>query len=112
MEKLYIVDFVNYNLDNDERVNLNKSLYDSAKEYVQDKHYFKLNDNKDFNWEVYEKSKKNLRESIKSLGEDSINIAESVLELLKEKNLEIGDFADGANGIGGFFKKFLDKKIL
>lgn len=105
------LDFVNYNLDNDERVNLNKSLYDSAKEYVQDKHYFKLNDNKDFNWEVYEKSKKNLRESIKSLGEDSINIAESVLELLKEKNLEIGDFADGANGIGGFFKKFLDKKI-
>ena len=105
------LDFVNYNLDNDERVNLNKSLYDSAKEYVQDKHYFKLNDNKDFNWEVYEKSKKNLRESIKSLGEDSINIAESVLELLKEKNLEIGHFADGANGIGGFFKKFLDKKI-
>lgn len=105
------LDFVNYNLDNDERVNLNRSLYDSAKEYVQDKHYFKLNDNKDFNWEVYEKSKKNLRESIKSLGEDSINIAESVLELLKEKNLEIGDFADGANGIGGFFKKFLDKKI-
>lgn len=105
------LDFVNYNLDNDERVNLNRSLYDSAKEYVQDKHYFKLNDNKDFNWEVYEKSKKNLRESIKSLGEDSINIAESVLELLKEKNLEIGDFADGGNGIGGFFKKFLDKKI-
>ncbi|QNS41220.1 UvrD-helicase domain-containing protein [Chryseobacterium manosquense] len=105
------LDFVNYNLDNDERVNLNKSLYDSAKEYVQDKHYFKLNDNKDFNWEVYEKSKKNLRENIKSLSEDSINIAESVLELLKEKNLEIGDFADGANGIGGFFKKFLDKKI-
>ncbi len=105
------LDFVNYNLDNDERVNLNKSLYDSAKEYVQDKHYFKLNENKDFNWEIYEKSKRNLRESIKSLSEDSINIAETALELLKEKNLEIGDFADGANGIGGFFQKFLNKKV-
>lgn len=105
------LDFVNYNLDNDERVNLNKSLYDSAKEYVQDKHYFKLNENKDFNWEIYEKSKRNLRESIKSLSEDSINIAETALELLKEKNLEIGDFADGANGIGGFFQKFLNKNV-
>ena len=105
------MDFVNYNLDNNERVNLNKSLYDSAKEYVQDKHYFKLNDNKGFNWEVYEKSKENLRKSIKFLSEDSINIAESVLNLLDEKNLEIGDFADGINGIGGFFKKFMDKKV-
>lgn len=104
------MDFVNYSLDNNERVNLNKTLYDSAKEYVQDKHYFRLNDNKDFDWEVYENSKKNLRESIKVLKEDSISIAETALNLLKEKNLEISDFADGNNGIGGFFKKFIDKK--
>ena len=102
------MDFVNYSLDNNERVNLNKSLYDSAKEYVQDKHYFKLNDNKDFNWEVYEKSKKNLRENIKSLSEDSINIAESVLELLKEKNLSAEDFSRASGGtIGKFFENVI-----
>ena len=104
------LDYVNYSLDNNEKININKSLYDSAKEYVQDKHYFKLNENKDFNWEVYENSKKNLRESLKNLAEESINIAESVLNLIDEKKLEIGDFADGINGIGGFFKKFMDKK--
>ncbi|OWK73459.1 DNA helicase UvrD [Flavobacteriaceae bacterium JJC] len=105
------MDFVNYSLDNNERVNLNKTLYDSAKEYVQDKHYFRLNDNKDFDWKVYENSKKNLRESIRTLKEDSSSIAETALNLLKEKNLEISDFADGNNGIGGFFKKFIDKKV-
>ncbi|QOW11971.1 DNA helicase UvrD [Kaistella flava (ex Peng et al. 2021)] len=105
------MDFVNYTLDNNDRIDLNKTLYNSAKEYVQDKHYFQLNENKDFDWEVYEHTKKNLRKSIKDLREDSIKIAEEVLSLLLEKDLEIGDFADGKNGIGGFFEKFLGKKI-
>ena len=39
------MDYVNYSLDNNDRINLNKTLYDSAKEYVQDKHYFRLNEN-------------------------------------------------------------------
>lgn len=104
------MDFVNYTLDNNDRIDLNKTLYNSAKEYVQDKHYFQLNENKDFDWEVYEKTKKNLRKSIKDLREDSLKIAQEVLILLQEKNLEIGDFADGKNGIGGFFEKFLGKK--
>ena len=72
------MDYVNYSLDNNDRINLNKTLYDSAKEYVQDKHYFRLNENKDFDWEVYEESKKNLRESIKNLKEDSIQIAQDL----------------------------------
>jgi ATP-dependent exoDNAse (exonuclease V) beta subunit len=105
------MDFVNYTLDNNDRIDLNKTLYKSAKEYVQDKHYFQLNDNKKFDWEVYERTKKNLRKSIKDLREDSIEIAEEVMNLLQEKNLEIGDFADGKSGIGGFFEKFLSKKI-
>ncbi len=105
------MDFVNYTLDNSDRIDLNKTLYNSAKEYVQDKHYFQLNENKDFDWEVYESTKINLRKSIKDLREDSVKIAEEVMSLLKEKNLEIGDFADGQNGIGGFFEKFLNKKI-
>src|SRR5690606_5840758 len=102
------MDFVNYSLDNNERVNLNKTLYDSAKEYVKDKHYFQLNDNKDFDWEVYENAKKNLRQTIQVLKADSVKTAQECLDLLQEKNLEIGDFADGKNGIGGFFVKFLE----
>ena len=104
------MDFVNYTLDNNDRIDLNKTLYNSAKEYVQDKHYFQLNENKDFDWEVYESTKKNLRKSIKDLKEDSIRIAEDVMSLLKEKDLEVGDFFSGANGIAGFFEKFLNNK--
>ena len=89
------MDYVNYSLDNDERVNLNKTLYASAKEYVQDKHYFRLAQNKDFDWVSYENSKKNLREEIKNLKTESIKIIEEVNQLLKEKNLEIADFAGG-----------------
>lgn len=105
------MDFVNYTLDNNDRVDLNKTLYNSAKEYVQDKHYFHLNENKDFDWEVYEKTKRDLRKNIKELREDSLKTAENAMTLLQEKNLDIGDFADGKNGIGGFFEKFLHKKI-
>ncbi|WHF53157.1 UvrD-helicase domain-containing protein [Chryseobacterium gotjawalense] len=105
------MDFVNYTLDNNDRIDLNKTLYNSAKEYVQDKHYFQLNENRDFDWEVYENTKISLRKSIKYLRENSLEIAEEVMVLLQEKDLEIGDFADGKNGIAGFFEKFLHKKI-
>lgn len=104
------MDFVNYTLDNNDRIDLNKTLYNSAKEYVQDKHYFQLNQNKGFDWAVYENTKKNLRKSIKDLREDSVRIAEEVMSLLKEKDLEVGDFFSGANGLAGFFEKFLNNK--
>src|SRR5690606_8850327 len=87
------MDYVNYTLDNNERVNLNKTLYQSAKEYVQDKHYFRLGENRDFDWISYEKSKKNLRDEIRNLRAESIQINDEVTQLLKEKNLEIADFA-------------------
>ncbi len=105
------MDFVNYTLDNNDRIDLNKTLYNSAKEYVQDKHYFQLNENKNFDWDVYEHTKKNLRKNIKELREDSLKIADQAMTLLQEKDLNVGDFADGKNGIGGFFEKFIDKKI-
>lgn len=97
------MDFVNYSLDNNERVNLNKTLYDSAKEFVQDKHYFRLSQNREFDWNVYGEAKQRLRENIRSLKEESLQIAESCIKLLNEKNLEIGDFAGGSvNSIAKF----------
>lgn len=98
------MDFVNYSLDNDQRVNLTKTLYTSAKEFVQDKHYFQLNQNKDFDWKVYGQAKQKLRDNIKNLKTESSQITESSLHLLNERNLKIGDFAGGAkNSIAKFF---------
>lgn len=105
------MDFVNYTLDNNDRIDLNKTLYHSAKEYVQDKHYFRLTENQDFDWKVYENTKVSLRHEIKNLRDKAIKIGEEVMALLMEKNLEIADFANGSNGIGGFFAKFLNKKV-
>ncbi len=101
------MDFVNYSLDNDERLNINQTLYNSAKEYVQDKHYFRLMDNKDFDWKVYESLKKDLRKNINQLRRESARLAEECLALVQKKNLEISDFAKGIHGIAGFFQKFL-----
>jgi ATP-dependent exoDNAse (exonuclease V) beta subunit len=102
------MDFVNYNLDNNDRVNLNKTLYDSAKEYVQDKHYFRLHENKDFNWEVYEQSKNNLRNDLENLKKENIELLENTLQILVEKNLQIGDFAGGnSNSIAKFYYETL-----
>lgn len=102
------MDFVNYSLDNNDRINLNKTLYDSAKEYVQDKHYFRLHENKDFDWEVYEKSKIKLREDLKNLRKENVDLLETGIQLMQEKNLQIGDFAGGnSNSIAKFYYESL-----
>ncbi|GAB1356910.1 UvrD-helicase domain-containing protein [Cloacibacterium normanense] len=102
------LDYVNYSLDQNERVNINKTLLDSAKEFVNDKHYHWLEENKDFDWKAYENTKNNIRKEIKELKENSKKIAQDSLDLIKNNGLEIEDFAQGANGIGGFFKKIIE----
>lgn len=111
------MDYVNYNLDNNERVNLNQTLYNSAKKFVSDVHYKPLQDNKEFEWKAYENKKNELRESINSYKTQSLEIAKKALELIKSKDIEIEDFASGKSGIGGFFiniiefHKIKDKKF-
>ncbi|WP_312751192.1 UvrD-helicase domain-containing protein [Epilithonimonas hominis] len=102
------MDFVNYNLDNNERVNLNQTLYSSAKKFVNDIHYKPLQDNKDFEWKAYENKKNELRETIKNLKSQSLEITQKALELIKSRDIEIEDFASGKNGIGGFFVNMLE----
>lgn len=98
------MDFVHYSLDNNERVNLSDTLYQSAKEFVQDKNYFRLDENKDFDWESYEKNTKKIRFEIQLLKKDNIEITKNIERLLIEKNLEISDFAGGkSNSIAKFF---------
>ena len=102
------MDFVNYNLDNNERVNLNQTLYSSAKKFVNDIHYKPLQDNKDFEWKAYENKKNELRETIKNLKSESLELTKRALELIKSRDIEIEDFASGKNGIGGFFVNMLE----
>ncbi|MCD0479607.1 UvrD-helicase domain-containing protein [Chryseobacterium sp. LC2016-29] len=102
------MDYVDYSLENNERINLNKNLYDSAKEFVKDIHYEHLKDNKEFDDENYENIKNTLRKEITSNKKQSLELALQSIELFKSRNIEIEDFAQGKNGIGGFFPKVVD----
>ncbi|MDF2831059.1 UvrD-helicase domain-containing protein [Chryseobacterium indoltheticum] len=102
------MDYVDYSLENNERINLNKNLYGSAKEFVKDIHYEHLKENKEFDDENYESIKNTLRKEISSNKKQSLELALSSIELFRSRNIEIDDFAQGKNGIGGFFTKVVD----
>ncbi len=102
------MDYVDYSLDNNERINLNKNLYDSAKEFVKDIHYEHLKNNKSFDDIKYEDIKNTLRKEIVLHKKRSLEIATQSIELFKSRNIDIEDFSQGKNGIGGFFTKILD----
>lgn len=102
------MDYVDYSLENNERINLNKNLYDSAKEFVKDIHYEHLKNNKDFDTANYETIKNTLRKEIVTNKKLAAEIASKSVELFTSRNIGIEDFAQGKNGIGGFFTKVLD----
>ncbi|WP_144283506.1 UvrD-helicase domain-containing protein [Chryseobacterium echinoideorum] len=107
------MDYVDYSLDNNERINLNKNLYDSAKEFVKDIHYEHLKDNNEFDDHNYENIKNNLRTEISDNKKRSSALALESIQLFKSRNIEVEDFAQGKNGLGGFFIKvveFYEKK--
>ncbi|WP_106918118.1 UvrD-helicase domain-containing protein [Chryseobacterium aurantiacum] len=102
------MDYVDYSLENNERINLNKNLYDSAKEFVKDIHYEHLKNNDSFDDANYENIKNTLRKEIVFNKKQAAELAASSIELFKSRNIEIEDFAQGKNGIGGFFTKVID----
>lgn len=102
------MDYVDYSLENNERINLNKNLYDSAKEFVKDIHYEHLKNNKDFDAANYEHIKNTLRKEITANKKLAAEIASKSVELFTSRNIGIEDFAQGKNGIGGFFTKVQD----
>ena len=102
------MDYVDYSLENNERINLNKNLYDSAKEFVKDIHYEHLKSNQSFDDTNYENIKNGLRKEIVQNKKQAAELAASSIELFKSRNIEIEDFAQGKNGIGGFFTKVID----
>ena len=102
------MDYVDYSLENNERINLNKNLYDSAKEFVKDIHYEHLKNNESFDDANYEDIKNTLRKEIILNKKQSTELAAAAIDLFKSRNIEIEDFAQGKNGIGGFFTKVID----
>lgn len=105
------LDYVNYSIDQEDRVNIQKTLFSAAKEFIKDKHYHWLEENKAFDWDAYEKTKTQLRNEIKELKKNSRIIAGDSLALIKNNGLELEDFSGGkTNGIGIFFKKFEERE--
>ncbi|BAP29733.1 uncharacterized protein CHSO_0696 [Chryseobacterium sp. StRB126] len=102
------MDYVDYSLENNERINLNKNLYDSAKEFVKDIHYEHLKNNDSFDDTNYENIKNTLRKEIVLNKKQAAELATASIELFKSRNIDIEDFAQGKNGIGGFFTKVID----
>ncbi|MDE5439264.1 UvrD-helicase domain-containing protein [Elizabethkingia meningoseptica] len=102
------MDYINYNLDNQKRENLPKTLFDTAKNFNNDIHYFTLEKNKNFDWTAYSDEKEKLRKEIKQLLKDSKEKALSSIELIKSRDLSVEDFSGGkVNSIAVFFEKYL-----
>lgn len=102
------MDFINYNLDNDERVNLNNSLYKKAKNFISDIHYEELKNNEDFDWSSYESAKNKLREEISNHRNQGIQISKEASNLIKNSGLKEEDFQGKSNGIAAWFRKYID----
>jgi ATP-dependent exoDNAse (exonuclease V) beta subunit len=103
------MDFINYKLDNEERIYINQSLYKKAKQFVSDVHYEELKSNKEFNWEIYDKVKIKLRGEIENHKAQVKETAKDILDLFEEKNLSAEDFATASGGsLPKFFKSVYD----
>lgn len=103
-----LLDYIQYQLDNNERTNLNKTFYKSAEQFLSDIHYEQLKKNKKFDGEQYDLLRKSLRAEIQNFTPFSIEIAKKSLDLIETNGLEIGNFAGGkTNSIAVFFDKYL-----
>lgn len=104
------MDFINYNLDNDERININKTLYRKAKQFVSDVHYEELKNNENFDWDAYENVKNKLRNEIAFHKKEALRIATEAEKSIKDRDLSNSDFHGGSNKcIKYFFDSFLEK---
>jgi hypothetical protein len=99
------MDYVDYSLENNERINLNKNLYDSAKEFVKDIHYEHLKNNKDL---IRIMKTSRIRFEKRLSQQKTGRTCYPIHRIIQSRNIEIEDFAQGKNGIGGFFTKVLD----
>ncbi|MDL1912935.1 MAG: DNA helicase UvrD [Bergeyella sp.] len=102
------MDLVLYHLEHEERVHVRQTLYERAKDYIQDRHYAELKKNISFDWDTYEKLKKKLRKDISDSKEKSKKVALHSLRLIEEKKLTSHDFyGKSRNSIAVFFSEYI-----
>lgn len=102
------LDFVNYNLDNEQRIAINTTLYQNAKKFVKDIHYEHLKDNETFDWDAYHQTKNQLREEIHQHQNIAEQTAREAMDTIRSYNLEHADFAGGGNkALSYFFESYL-----
>ncbi|MBS1550414.1 MAG: UvrD-helicase domain-containing protein [Bacteroidetes bacterium] len=105
------IDFMNYHLDNNSKINLNNQLFESSKAFLQDKHYESLKKNSDFDMSQYRNKTLQLRNEIDIHKKTIQEIAQTSLRKIEDQGLAISDFSGGKkNGIGLFFQKILNNK--
>lgn len=103
------MDYVTYNLDNEQRTFLNDTLYKKSKSFDSDIHYEELKSNQHFDWNAYEKAKQNLREAINNHRREALKLSKESIELFTNQGLTTSDFSGGVkNGLGIFFEKYLN----
>lgn len=106
------MDLVNYSFDNDEKIDISKTLYDGAKKYINDAHYQHLKENINFDWDSYIQIRDAIRDAIDENKKEAKRIAEESLKLIHDRNLEESDFSGGrVNGIMLFFSKFIKNGV-
>lgn len=102
------MEYVNYYLDNDQKVKLKEDLLQGAKNFNQDKHFFALQENANFDQSAYFKLKKEINVELKQLNKSSLQLAQKAQNLIADHHLKTEDFAGGkTNGIGMFFDKYI-----
>ncbi len=106
------LDLVNYSLENDEKININKALYKKANQFINDVHYNQIARNKDYDWESYEKLKTNIRQKIEDEKSEAAKIVADSLSLISDNGLATEDFPGGKqNSIAKFFVSY-DEKVI
>lgn len=106
-----LLTYVNDKLQDEEKVNINKTLYESAKELIKDVHYEHLKSNDKFDTDSYNRATKLLRDEMRNLQKESEELAKGALALMESNGLAIEDFSGGKrSSIIQFFNSFLSKK--
>ncbi|MDY6026241.1 UvrD-helicase domain-containing protein [Bergeyella zoohelcum] len=104
------IDFVEYNYDNEKRVNLHNELFRSAKNYISDTNYEALKKNEKFDSLYYQKATETLQKRIQQINKEIVTIAERSLQLIEKQGLSVSDFSGGRkNSIVLFFENIIQK---
>ncbi|WOC51553.1 DNA helicase UvrD [Bergeyella porcorum] len=98
------LDFIHYNMDNEEKINLSNSLYRKAKTFISDIHYDELKNNAEFDWDAYEKTKSLLRNAIAEHKKNAQELTQQSIQLIQQNGLKFSHFSGGnKNSIAKFF---------